>query len=156
MRYCFLVDRITEFVSGQKARGIKNITLTEDFLATHFPNAPIMPGVLITEAQAQLARWLIVASRDFTCRAELRSLRDVKFRKYVQPGDQMELTAEVVRAGEDTAVVKTSARLEGKVISTVREMTLTLVKASPEESQALRAHFALCDGTPEHRDTISR
>ena len=64
MRY-LLIDYITEWEPGTKIKGIKNVAMSEDFLEYHFPKNPIMPGVLLLEAIAQLTGWLEAASSDF-------------------------------------------------------------------------------------------
>ena len=97
-RYPFLmVDRLTEIVPGERAVGIKNVTINEPFFQGHFPNQPIMPGVLIVEALAQTAGALVAHSlgaRDKGKTVYFMSIEDARFRKPVVPGDTVRLYVE--------------------------------------------------------------
>ena len=99
MRY-LLVDRITEWKADGKIKGIKNVAMSEDFLEFHFPKNPVMPGVLLIEAFAQLSGWLEAASSDFKNWFLLTRVRQCKFYGFALPGDQVEL--EVERLSEST------------------------------------------------------
>jgi len=92
-RYPFiLVDRIIEFVKGEKIIALKNVTINEPFFMGHFPGTPIMPGVLIVEAMAQAGGILYLASNQEERPGELvyfMGMDKVKFRKPVIPGDQL-------------------------------------------------------------------
>ena len=99
MRY-LLVDRITEWNADGKIKGIKNVAMSEDFLEFHFPKNPVMPGVLLIEAFAQLSGWLEAASSDFKNWFLITKVRQCKFYGFALPGDQVEL--EVERSSEST------------------------------------------------------
>ncbi len=94
-RYPFLlIDRVRDIVAGERAVGIKNVTINEPFFEGHFPGHPIMPGVLIVEAMAQTSAVLVV---DTMGKKENRvvyfmTIDLARFRKPVMPGDQLELT----------------------------------------------------------------
>jgi UDP-3-O-[3-hydroxymyristoyl] N-acetylglucosamine deacetylase/3-hydroxyacyl-[acyl-carrier-protein] dehydratase len=106
-RYPFLlVDRVIELEEGVRAVGIKNVTINEHFFQGHYPGTPIMPGVLIVEAMAQLSGVLLLKrlSHDNQV-ASLISMDKVKMRKPVHPGDQLRLEVEVVRSKARTAEV---------------------------------------------------
>jgi 3-hydroxyacyl-[acyl-carrier-protein] dehydratase len=90
MRF-ILIDRIIELHPDQSAIGVKNVTMSEDFLAHHFPHRPIMPGVLIVESMVQLADWLIRASSEFKLIGLATAFDRIKFRNVVRPGDQMKV-----------------------------------------------------------------
>jgi 3-hydroxyacyl-[acyl-carrier-protein] dehydratase len=90
MRF-ILIDRIIELHPDQSAIGVKNVTMSEDFLAHHFPHRPIMPGVLIVESMVQLADWLIRASSEFKLIGLATAFDRIKFRNVVRPGDQMKI-----------------------------------------------------------------
>ena len=116
-RYPFLlVDRVLELEEGVRAVGIKNVTFNEHFFQGHYPGTPIMPGVLIVEAMAQLAGVLLLKKLEVgSLVAELISLDRVKLRKGVHPGDQLRLEAQVVRSQPRRAEVKTRAWVGDKI-----------------------------------------
>jgi 3-hydroxyacyl-[acyl-carrier-protein] dehydratase len=100
-RYPFLlVDRVLECVPGQKIKALKNVTFNEPFFQGHFPETPIMPGVLIVEALAQAGGVLFMANREKRSERTLMyfmGLDKVKFRKPVVPGDQLILEVEIIK-----------------------------------------------------------
>jgi len=101
-RYPFLlVDRVLEWHSGKNIRALKNVTYNEPFFPGHFPGRPVMPGVLIIEALAQTAGILTFLSANVIPDAETRfyfvGIDKARFRKPVEPGDQLVLTAQVDR-----------------------------------------------------------
>jgi 3-hydroxyacyl-[acyl-carrier-protein] dehydratase len=89
MRF-LLVDRITA-VSAEGIRGVKNVTMSEDVLEHHFPGRPVMPGVLLLEALAQLAGWLEASSSDFERWLLVDRVRRCGFYSFALPGDRVEL-----------------------------------------------------------------
>jgi beta-hydroxyacyl-ACP dehydratase FabZ len=99
-RYPFLlVDRIFDFTPGEKITGLKNVTINEPFFQGHFPGFPIMPGVLIIEAMAQVSAVLAFKSQQGE-EGDLIFLAGVdraKFRKPIFPGDQMKMEVEVLK-----------------------------------------------------------
>ena len=92
-RYPFLmIDKIIGMVAEQSATGIKNVTINESYFQGHFPNRPVMPGVLIIEAMAQTAAVLVVYSLGPESQGKLvyfMSIDNCRFRKPVEPGDQL-------------------------------------------------------------------
>ncbi|PIK96533.1 3-hydroxyacyl-ACP dehydratase, partial [Synechococcus sp. 60AY4M2] len=97
-RYPFLlVDRVVEYQPGQRAVGLKNVTFNEPFFQGHFPNRPIMPGVLIVEAMAQLGGIVLTKLPDVAGRLALfAGIDGVRFRRPVLPGDQLLLSANLL------------------------------------------------------------
>jgi len=97
-RYPFLmVDRLIQVVPGERATGIKNVSANEPFFQGHFPNQPIMPGVLIVEALAQTAGALVAHSlgaQDKGASVYFMSIEAARFRKPVVPGDTIHLHVE--------------------------------------------------------------
>ncbi|MBM08619.1 MAG: 3-hydroxyacyl-[acyl-carrier-protein] dehydratase FabZ [Magnetovibrio sp.] len=94
-RYPFLlIDRVKDIVSGESAIGIKNVTSNEPYFEGHFPNHPIMPGVLIIEAMAQTSAVLVVETmgRRKDRLVYFMTIDQARFRKPVVPGDQLELS----------------------------------------------------------------
>ncbi|MFO0895308.1 MAG: UDP-3-O-acyl-N-acetylglucosamine deacetylase [Phycisphaerales bacterium] len=111
-----LVDRVLEMDGDRRAVGVKNVTINEPFFQGHYPGTPIMPGVLIVEAMAQLGGLLLSQTLEHTGRiAVLLSLDKVKLRKPIVPGDQVILEAETVRASARSASVHCRATVGGKL-----------------------------------------
>ncbi len=105
-----LVDRVIEIDGDRKAIGVKNVTINEPFFQGHYPGTPIMPGVLIVEAMAQLGGLLMSQKLEHTGKiAVLLSLDRVKLRQPVVPGDQLVLEAESIRATSRSGTVKCRA-----------------------------------------------
>ena len=112
-RYPFLlVDKVIELDGDRRAVGIKNVTINEPFFQGHYPSQPIMPGVLIVEALAQLAGLLLSQKLEHTGKlAVLLSMDKVKMRRPVVPGDQLILEARTVRVKQRTGHVRCQARV---------------------------------------------
>ncbi len=122
-RYPFLlVDRVTQFEHGKTLTAIKNVTINEPFFNGHFPEEPIMPGVLIIEAMAQATGLLGFRTMGEEPQTDtlyiLVGVDKVKFKKQVVPGDQLELHAEVLRHKGKMWIFKTEARVDGKMAAT--------------------------------------
>ncbi|MDP7421771.1 MAG: UDP-3-O-acyl-N-acetylglucosamine deacetylase [bacterium] len=117
-RYPFLlVDRIIELEVGKRAVGIKNVTINENFFSGHFPSKPVMPGVLIVEALAQVAGVFMLSQED--CGGKLpffMGIDKVKFRRPVLPGDQLRLEVEVLRLRARTGKASAKAYVGDKVV----------------------------------------
>lgn len=98
-RYPFLlVERIIQLEEGKSAVGIKNVSSNEPFFQGHFPNYPVMPGVLIMEALAQVGAVVLLKMPEFAGRIPLFAGMDkVKFRRQVIPGDQLRLEVELIK-----------------------------------------------------------
>lgn len=120
-RYPFLlVDRVVEVVKNASAIGIKNVTINENFFQGHFPEHPVMPGVLIIECMAQTAAVLVVETLGPEARGKLvyfMTVENAKFRKPVVPGDQMRV--HVVKEKQRGNIWKftAEAKVDGKVVA---------------------------------------
>lgn len=111
-----LVDRVVEIEGDRKAIGVKNVTINEPFFQGHYPGTPIMPGVLVVEAMAQLGGLLMSQRLEHTGKiAVLLSLDRVKLRHPVTPGDQLVLEAEAIRAKARTGTMKCKAYVGSKI-----------------------------------------
>lgn len=118
-RYPFLlVDRILQIEEGKRIVGIKNVTINEPFFQGHFPGHPIMPGVLIVEAMAQVACPLLMGSvTDYASKVVyFMSLDNVKFRKPVKPGDQLRFELEMTQIRGRICRMTGVAKVDGEVV----------------------------------------
>jgi 3-hydroxyacyl-[acyl-carrier-protein] dehydratase len=115
-RYPFLmIDKVLEVEPGVKAIAIKNVTANEPFFQGHFPNNPIMPGVLITEALAQTAGIAVALLPAYSkSLGVFTGIEQMKFRKQVIPGDVLKLEIEVMIIKRNIAKVKVHATVDGK------------------------------------------
>ncbi len=127
MRFYF-VDRITELVPGQRIRGYKNVAMSEPFFATHFPGFPVLPGVVLVEAMAQLAGLLVETTPAGKDRKAILSIVDrVKFKKMVRPGDRVDLAADLVLIDEEGARAEVAARVGDELVAQTR-LTFVLLE----------------------------
>ncbi len=137
-RYPFLlVDRIVMIEEGKRVVGIKNVTFNEPFFQGHFPGHPIMPGVLIVEAMAQVGAVLMLRSmvnRDDKL-VYFAGIDRVKFRRPVIPGDQVRFEVEVLKARSRTARLRGEAYV-GKDLVAEAEILSSLVDRGDAPSGA--------------------
>ena len=117
-RFPFLmIDRIIELEPGVKAVGIKNVTINEPFFQGHFPNYPIMPGVLIIEAMAQVAGVLAFRSGAKGNSVYFLSIEKAKFRKPVFPGDQLRIEIKIIQVRNNIWRLSGEAFVDDKLVS---------------------------------------
>ncbi len=117
-RYPFLlVDRVTSITLNESIIGIKNVTINEPQFTGHFPERPVMPGVLIIEAMAQLAAILVAKSMSSTKDREVffMSIEESKFRKIVEPGDTIVMYASIVQNRGPVWKFKARSEVDGKI-----------------------------------------
>lgn len=119
-RYPFLlVDRILEIEPGKRIVGIKNVTVNEEFFQGHFPGKPVMPGVLIIEAMAQVGGVLLlqeVEDRESKL-VYFMGIDEARFRKPVVPGDQLRFEVEVLRRKATTCKLRGRALVDGQLVA---------------------------------------
>lgn len=130
-RYPFLlIDRVVELEGYRRAVGIKNVTINEPFFQGHWPGQPIMPGVLILEAMAQLAGVLLLRRLENTGKlAVLWSIDRVKLRRSVIPGDQLRVEIEATKVRDTIGQVQAKAKVNEKIAAEAI-LTFTLIDAS--------------------------
>ena len=120
-RYPFLlVDRVEDVVEGESAVGIKNVTINEPFFQGHFPDRPVMPGVLIIEAMAQTAAVLVVNTLGEQAEGKLvyfMTIDNARFRHPVEPGDQLRLVCTKVKQRASVWKFSGEARVGDKVVA---------------------------------------
>jgi UDP-3-O-[3-hydroxymyristoyl] N-acetylglucosamine deacetylase/3-hydroxyacyl-[acyl-carrier-protein] dehydratase len=127
-----LVDRVVEMDGDRRAVGVKNVSINEPFFQGHYPGTPIMPGVLIVEAMAQLGGLLMSQKLEHTGKiAVLLSLDKVKLRKPVTPGDQLILVAESIRATSRTGALNCRAYV-GEKLAAEAQIRFMMVDAEQE------------------------
>ncbi|OAH54450.1 MULTISPECIES: 3-hydroxyacyl-ACP dehydratase FabZ [Bacillaceae] len=117
-RYPFLlVDRIVEVEDGKRAVGLKNVTANEEFFNGHFPNYPVMPGVLIVEALAQVGAVAMLKKEENKGRlAFFAGIDNCRFKRQVVPGDQLRLEVEMTRLRGSIGKAKAIASVEGELV----------------------------------------
>lgn len=128
-RYPFLlVDRITDLEVGKKAVGLKNVTINEPFFQGHFPGNPIMPGVLIVEAMAQVGAVAILSMDEYKGKlAVFAGIEKMRFKKQVIPGDTLIMEAELIAIKRGIGKAKVCAKVEDK-IAAEGELMFAIVK----------------------------
>jgi len=120
-RYPFLmIDRMIDVVPGQSATGVKNVSINEPFFQGHFPNHPVMPGVLIIEAMAQTAGALVVHTLGPDAEGKLvyfMSIEGARFRKPVTPGDQLHICVTKQARRANAWKFSAQAKVNGTVVA---------------------------------------
>lgn len=152
-----LIDRVTELEPGSRITAQKNLSLAEEYLADHFPGFPVMPGVLMLEAMTQAAAWLIRASEDFAHSiVTLKEARNVKYSSFVEPGEILTITADIVSQDDRDTKVKAQGSVDGRSTVSARLVLerYNLASENPEKAEAdefvvkhLRELFAQLDRT---------
>ncbi|MEZ5540928.1 MAG: 3-hydroxyacyl-ACP dehydratase FabZ [Pseudomonadota bacterium] len=126
-RYPFLlIDRVTEFNAGESLVGYKNVTYNEPFFQGHFPERPIMPGVLILEAMAQATGLLAFKTVERGARREslyfLVGMDKARFKRPVEPGDRLVLHAKLLRSRRGIWVFDCAASVDGNLVASAEIM----------------------------------
>jgi 3-hydroxyacyl-[acyl-carrier-protein] dehydratase len=133
-----LVDRVLEMEPGRRIRTIKSVSLAEEYLDDHFPRFPVLPGVLMLEALTQTCAWLVRATDDFAHSiVTLREARNVKYARFVRPGESLEMEAELKKRSDQTATFEVQG-LVGGALAVSAKLTLehyNLAERRPDMAQ---------------------
>lgn len=120
-----LIDKVEEFTPGEKAVAYKNVTFNEYFFPGHFPEEPVMPGVLIIEALAQTGAIAILSLEELKGKiAYFGGIKNARFREKVVPGDVIRLEVEIIKRRGPIGIGQGTATVNGKVVT---ECELTFV-----------------------------
>jgi 3-hydroxyacyl-[acyl-carrier-protein] dehydratase len=134
-RYPFLLlDRVVDVVLNTSAIGVKNVSVNEPFFAGHFPNHPVMPGVLIIESMAQTAAVLVVETLGPEAAGKVvyfMSIEGAKFRRPVVPGDQLRIHVTKERNRGNVWKFQAAAKVEGVVVAEATYAAMIMDRAAP-------------------------
>jgi 3-hydroxyacyl-[acyl-carrier-protein] dehydratase len=132
-----LIDRVIDLQPGARIVAVKNLSLAEEYLADHFPGFPVMPGVLMLEAMTQAGAWLVRVTEDFAhSTVILKEARNVKYGNFVEPGQTLTITAEIMGQDEHEVKIKAQGAVDGKQAVSGR---LVLSRYNLAEADASRA-----------------
>ena len=128
LEYFQLIDRIVELdLTAQTIRVEARVPTTSTIFEGHFPGYPLMPGVLLIEAMAQTAGWLVIGVTKFTRMPFFAALKEAKLRSFISPGQDLNLSAKLLHQGSGFAVAKAQIHRDGKLVCNA-ELTFRLVE----------------------------
>ena len=128
LEYFQLIDRIVDLNLGAQTIQVEaRVPTSSTIFEGHFPGYPLMPGVLLIEAMAQTAGWLLIAVTRFTRMPFFAAVKDAKLRLFITPGQQLVLSGKVLHEGSGFAVAKAEIRCDGKLACNA-ELTFRLVE----------------------------
>lgn len=134
-----LIDRIVELEPGKHITAIKSLTMGEEYLGDHFPNFPVMPGVLMLEALTQAGAWLIRVTEDFShSMVVLKQANNIKYAQFVEPGQTLTVKAEITKMEDAEVRFKGIGTVDGRLTVGAR---------------LILARYNLADANPLHAET---
>ncbi|QBS39164.1 hypothetical protein DMB37_02600 [Nocardia sp. CS682] len=141
-----MVDAITELDDGRRAVGVKNAAMSEDYFADHFPQQPILPGVLVLEAMTQLARWLVITGSGFRTTVVLSAVQHSKFIDFAVPGDRLTVEVDHLDGGGPAFPAREldfrgTAQAHGRKIATATFRCRSYPLAEFEDPEHTRRHY---------------
>jgi 3-hydroxyacyl-[acyl-carrier-protein] dehydratase len=114
MRF-WLLDTIRSYEPGARLTAVKNVTLTEEYLADHFPEFPVLPGVFMLEAATEAGAWLLRLSEDYAHSIiTLKEVKNVKYADFVPPGHTLTVTVSLIKRDERLATLSVEGQIEGR------------------------------------------
>jgi len=137
--YFSLIDKIDSLEPGKRIVAAKSLSLAEEYLQDHFPNFPVMPGVLMLEALTQASAWLIRVTEDFANSiVVLKEARNVKYARFVQPGQTLVITSEIVKQEGNLVTFRAEGSVDGQNNLDVKKLILCRYNlADTDPSQGL-------------------
>jgi len=116
-----LIDYIEHLTPGVEISAVKTLSMAEEYLADHFPGFPVMPGVLMLEAMTQAGAWLVRASEDFAhSMVVLKEAKNVKYGQFVEPGQRLCVSAEIIGQTERETTLKARGVVDGRTTVSAR------------------------------------
>lgn len=125
MAHTNMIDKIIEMIPGKSAVGIRGLTMSEDVFGCHFPNFPILPGVLMIQSLNELAVKLIAESKEIEQRDSaivLKKAEHLKFYKYARPGDVLKVSVRVIRQEEEQMILSGSIYCDDRKIFELKKL----------------------------------
>ena len=120
MRF-ILIDKVVSLEAGKQIKAVKNVSLSEEYLADHFPTFPVLPGVLLLEGLIESASWLVRQTENFAhSMILLEQARNVKYKSFLAPGSQIEYTVKVRTIEENVSSFSGFGMSEGNLIVEAR------------------------------------
>jgi len=142
LEYFQLIDRIVDLrLADRTIRTEAKVPLESTIFEGHFPGRPLMPGVLLIESMAQTAGWLVIAATRFTRMPFLAAIKEAKLRQFVEPGQALTLTAELIHEGSGYAVTKAKVLADGKPVCDA-EITFRVMEFPNAEFRATMEEWA--------------
>jgi 3-hydroxyacyl-[acyl-carrier-protein] dehydratase len=146
VRFLFF-DRVTELEKGEYMRALKEVALSEEFFTSHFARRAIAPGTILTEAVAQVAGWLVIASLDFRQGAIVSIIQDVALLREVQPGHQLTVDCRILDVDKRCAWTAGRACVDSQEAVRVGRMMFALMPVTDDAlAQRMRERFEYFSG----------
>jgi 3-hydroxyacyl-[acyl-carrier-protein] dehydratase len=117
------LDRVLGVEPGRRATALRNVPNTLSIFDSHFPRRPVLPGVLVLGTMAELAKVVLAEQQDAPW--HLTRADRIRYRHFIEPGDQMEIEVEVKDADERQATLKAVVRVDGKVVTSAGTLVMT-------------------------------